>query len=456
MNLSYAEIDAFILAGDTIADLLYKSHFSKENAHPNIKKIFGSISKTPEDNEVSALLERFASVMFQNKDLPPGFIPTLQGLYASQRKVGKSTWNALKVPISAALASPRFIYVLESEETLTQVEIANRLSLLLWSSIPDETLLEDAKNGRLLESGVIEGHVDRMLRDQKSNRFFNAFFNQWLELERINQVSFDESLFPDYKAGEKQLKKDMWEETLAYARELILRNMEAKTFVSSDFSMLNLNLAEHYGIPFSGQGPNLTMTPLPEEHKIRGGILGQGSVQILTSNGSRTSPVERGAYVMRKLLDSPPPPAPADVPEAEDTPNKNQTTRELLAHHMTNPQCATCHQKIDSIGFGMESFDALGRWRTTEGNKPVDTAGRITDGTEFETFEQLRTLLANREHRVAQAFTKALLGFGIGRPIRFNDRGDIDTILERTKQKNYRLKDILVEVVKSERFKSKS
>ena len=176
---------------------------------------------------------------------------------------------------------------------------------------------------------------------------------------------------------------------------------------------------------------------------------------MLTSNGSRTSPVERGVFILRKLLDNPPPPAPADVPEAEDVPGKNQTTRELLNHHQTTAQCASCHSKIDPLGFGMEGFGPLGRVRTHEGKRKIDASGKMANGTNFNDFQGLIDGLAAHDKRIAQSFLKAVMAYGIGRDVRFTDRAEIEKILQTHKTSGYQLRDLMYSIATSQTFRSK-
>ena len=237
---------------------------------------------------------------------------------------------------------------------------------------------------------------------------------------------------------------------------LIMENKPAREIVNADFTMLNSHLARHYGIETPSIDENhFSKVKLEGEHKVRGGILGQGAIQMLTSNGSRTSPVERGVFILRKLLDSSPPPAPADVPEVEDITGEHQTTRDLLKHHMTTAQCATCHAKIDPLGFGMETFGPLGQWRTHEGTLAIDASGQMTNGKKFDDYQGLISSLAVNDERIAKSFVKAIMSYAIGRKIRYTDSGEVEKIIQLSKENQFKLKDLIFQVTTSKTFQTK-
>ncbi len=456
LNTTPAELQAYIDVGYSLMSKLTEDYSSGREVPDEVQNIFGDISKAPKDSEAEGLFKRFVYKVYRHQPISAKVIKDMTSIFKFNRRKGNSFWNAASVALTCALASPNLIFIVEHDVELTQLDIANRLSLLLWSSVPDETLIKLAEEGELTKPEVYSKQFNRMIQDPKADRFFNSFIGQWLELERLDVVNFDEGLFPQLKKKEAVLKKAMEKETLAFIRHLIKKNRPAKDIVTADFTMLNAQLAKHYGIEnFRGKKNKFSKITLNGKDKVRGGLLGQGSVQMLTSNGARTSPVERGVYILRKLLDSSPPPAPADVPEVEDITGEHQTTRDLLKHHMTTPQCATCHVKIDSLGFGMESFGPLGRWRTHEGNLPIDASGQMTNGKKFKDYEGLVASLAVNDERIAKGFLKAVMSYGIGRQVRYTDNGEITKILELNKENGFKLKDLIFQVLQSDAFLTK-
>ena len=452
-----AELQGYIDVGYSLMKKLTSDFAAGREIPEEALIVFGDMPPNATNKDALPLFKRFIVNMYNHQPVTGKMISDMMGIYNFNRRKGASFWESASLSMTCALASPNLIYIIEQEVALTQLDIANRLSILLWSSIPDETLIKLANEGKLTDPEVYAQQFDRMIQDPKASRFFETFTHQWLELGRLDIVNFDGKIYPKLKEQEESLKQSMDQETKSFIRHLILENKPARELAKTDFTMLNSQLAEHYGI----QAKNLkedkfSKVVLKGKDKVRGGLLGQGSVQMLTSNGARTSPVERGVYIMRKLLDSSPPPAPADVPEAEDVPGKNQTTRDLLKHHMTTAQCATCHAKIDPLGFGMESFGPLGRWRTHEGKIPIDASGQMTNGVKFDGYEGLLANLAVNDERIAKSFVKALMSYGIGRNVRYTDSGDIKNILDASKDNKFKLKDLILEVTKSDTFRTKS
>ena len=457
LSTSPAELQGYIDANSFAINKLTADYAAGQKIPQEATLIFKNIPKEPKNSHAYHVFKRFIDHLYKHQPAPDSMIKDMTTLFNYNRKKGASFWEAASVSITCALSSPHFVYILEKETQLTQLEIANRLSLLLWSSIPDQALIDLANQGTLTQPDIYAQQFERMIKDQKAQRFFSAFTEQWLELDRLASINIDENVFPILKKQEDSLKRDMTKETQAFMRQVILDNMPAKNLVTANFTMLNKELAQHYNLNNANVTQHrFTKVKLKGDDKVRGGILGQGAIQMLTSNGSRTSPVERGVFILRKLLDSPPPPAPANVPEAEDVPGENQTTRELLQHHMTTAQCAACHAKIDPLGFGMESFGPLGRWRTHEGKQLIDTSGQMTNGSKFEGYQGLITNLAASDERIAKSFVKAIMSYAIGREIRYTDRGHIDQIIKSSKANDFKLKDLILMVIKSKTFQTKS
>lgn len=456
LNTTPAELQAYIDVGHSLMTKLTADYSLGREVPKETHSIFGGISRTPKDNEAENLFRRFVLKMYHHQPVPGTMIKDMNSLFKYNRRKGSSFWDAASVSLACALASPNLIYIIEKDVELDQLDIANRLSLMLWSSVPDETLIQLAKQGELTKPEIYAQQFERMIQDDKAHRFFDTFISQWLELDRLELVNFDEGLFPKLKKQEDSLKKSMEQETLSFMRYLIQENKPARDIVNANFTIINAQLAKHYDIrKFRGKKDQFSKVTLKGKDKVRGGLLGQGSVQMLTSNGARTSPVERGVYILRKLLDSSPPPAPADVPEVEDITGEHQTTRDLLKHHMTTAQCATCHVKIDPLGFGMESFGPLGRWRTHEGKLPIDASGQMTNGKKFDNYQGLIASLAVNDERIAKGFVKAVMSYAIGRKIRYTDSGEITKIVQSSKETDFKLRDLIFKIAQSKTFQTK-
>lgn len=456
LNTTPAELQGYIDVGHTLMSKVTADYAFGREVPEKMLSIFGDISRTPKDSEAEELFKRFVIRLYSHQPVSIKMVKDMTAIFKFNRRKSTPFWEATSIAFTCALASPNLIFVVEKDVELDQLDIANRLSLLLWSSVPDLELIKLARDGKLTNPEIYSAQFDRMVQDPKADRFFNTFIHQWLELERLEVVNFDGEIYPKLKEKEAELKEDMTKETLAFMRHLIRKNKPSREIVSADFTMLNTRLAKHYGVKnFNEKKGEFSKVILKGKNKVRGGLLGQGSVQMLTSNGARTSPVERGVYILRKILDSSPPPAPADVPEAEDVTGENQTTRDLLKHHMTTAQCATCHLKIDPLGFGMESFGPLGRWRTHEGKLPIDASGQMTNGKKFDDYQGLLANLAVNDERIARGFVKAVMAYAIGRQIRYTDSGEVTKIIELSRDNDFKLKDLIFQVTKSDVFQTK-
>jgi hypothetical protein len=410
---------------------------------------------------------------------------------------GMAFQDAMVKTYRSALASPGFLFLREPVGKLDDYALASRLSYFLWSSMPDDELLELADRGELSKPDVLRAQTERMLKDPKSTRFVEDFTGQWLNLRDINATQPDKKLYPENMPWTTE---SMVMETHAYFTELLDRDLGAVNIVKSDFAMLNEPLAELYGIK-DVRGWDIRRVPLPADSH-RGGFLTQGSVLKVTAAGTTTSPVKRGVFVLEKLLGIVPKPPPPGVGAIEPDVRGATTIREQLDKHRRNATCAGCHAKMDPYGFALESFDVTGGWRdryraveddvktlpatqpatlpTTapaahpfdewtgqtrpivNGNPvkyhlalPVDCTGVLPDGRAFKDVDELRDLLASNPERLARAFTEQLITYSTGAEVSFADRAVVDDILQRTKPGGYGLRSILLEVVQSELFRKK-
>lgn len=429
------------------------------------------ITETP-TQDVQRVLHRVATEAFRrpvdDEDLAP-FV----SLFEDRINKGEKFEQALRTAVTALFCSPEFLYLQESPGALDDYAIASRLSYFLTRTAPGDELLAAAARGSLTRNSNNElaQHTERLLNDPRFERFITDFTDAWLNLRDIEFTMPDRNLFPEF---DQFLQYSMLEETRGFVRELIERNAPIRNLVKSDFAMLNNRLAEHYEIP-DVIGPEIRKVRLPAD-SVRGGLLSQASILKVSANGTNTSPVVRGVWVMERILGEPPQPPPPGVPGVEPDIRGASTLRELLDKHRSLPSCNACHAKIDPPGFALESFNPVGTWRDRyrslgEGDRidlkvhgrkvhyklgpEVDASGEFAKGRSFSGFREFRDHLATDERRLARAFTEKLLTFATGREMGFSDREEIERILDHTKSSNYGLRDIIHAVVQSEIFHTK-
>jgi hypothetical protein len=372
---------------------------------------------------------------------------------------GESFYRGLQVAISAVLVSPRFLFRVESppegweaEEdgsvALTPNQLATRLSFFLWSSLPDEQLLEDASQGRL-DDESLSRHVDRMLSDSKADSLGEQFAAQWLGLRNLDSHEADTDRFTSFTPS---LRQAMVNETQMLFTHLLRKNRPVTDLLTCDYTFANEELARHYGI--SGiRGDEFQLVSL--EGSPRRGVLSHASVLTLTSNPGRTSPVKRGKWILENVLGTPPPEPPSGVPELEETKtaDADATLREQMEIHRSNPSCASCHRVMDELGFGLEQYDAIGRFRTMDGKATIDASGELPGGRSFDGAAELCQILGTTESEAfARTAAERLLTFAIGRELTPDDRCTVDAIVEATAADGHRLQDLILEVVRSRPF----
>ncbi len=429
-----------------------------------------------------AVLESFAERAFRTKSPAPSYIDRLMALYRGEVKEGVDPMDALKEQLAIVLASPGFLYLNEpvhgeEQRELSAGELAVRLSYFLWSSPPDDELKRLAYSGRLTKSKVLETKVKRMLRDPKADEFVSGFTHQWLHMERLDFFQFNYQKYPRF---DDSIKEAAREEVYATIRNLIDEDLPLSELLKSDHVVVNNLLAGYYGID-GVEGEHFRRVPVPEGLP-RGGLLGMTAVMAMGSDGERSSPVERGAWVLRKLLNDSPPPAPANVPQLGRFEGEHLSARILGKAHQEEPQCAQCHRKIDPIGYGLENFDAVGLWRDEETLRypfqeftdrekaddkdwrkkippritaAIDPSGTLPDGTPFRDFYELRDRISEKEADFARGFTEHLIEYALGRPFGFVDYNLADSILERAEKEDYAMSSFILGVVQSDRFSLK-
>jgi hypothetical protein len=421
--------------------------------------------------EVRAAVERFLAEAYRG--LPPaaGEVDRLLGIYEARRGLGGKSEEAVVEMLTAVLSSPRFLYRAEpgaddSRRQLDGLELATRLSYFLQGSPPDATLRQLAESGALLEPAVLESQTNRLLDDPRSAGFVEPFVAQWLAMDRLDFFQFDLNLYPRFTDSTKEAARREVYETFAH---LLRENAPLDDLLAADYVVVDSLLARYYGLE-GVAGDAFRPVTLPAGSP-RGGLLGMAAVHAMGSNGEHTSPVERGAWVLRKLLNDPPPPAPPNVPQLARLAGKSLTTRERVLLHQEEPQCASCHRKIDPIGFGLENFDAVGAWRTTDSSvavnadgKPdpktkqtwtIDPSGAIHGGPAFADFFELREIVAARSEAFAKGFTAALIEYALGRPCGFADEPLIDRIVADAKSQAFGTRSFIHGLVQSQAFRTK-
>jgi len=321
------------------------------------------------------------------------------------------------------------------------------LSFFLWSSIPDEPLLEAAERGKLKDPAVLEQQVRRMLADPRSQALVDNFAGQWLYLRNMRQVRPDTKEFPEF---DEELRQAFEQETSLFFESMLRENRSVLELLSANYTFVNERLAQHYGIP-SIYGSNFRRVTVTDEN--RKGLLGQGSILTVTSRANRTSPVLRGKWVLDNLLGTPPPPPPPDVPPLKEGGDvANMTMRQRMEQHRANPVCATCHSRMDPIGFALDNFDAVGKWRTADGKKPLDVSGALADGTKFNGPAELRQVLLSRPELFVNTVTEKLFTYALGREVDYYDEPAIRQIIREAGPGNYRWSSLILGIVKSVPF----
>ena len=359
--------------------------------------------------------------------------------------------------LAAILVSPQFLFRIERDPPqaepgqayrISDLELASRLSSFLWSSIPDDALRLAAVRGELRTAEGVERQVQRMLADPRSQSLVNNFAAQWLHLRNLDAIRPNMRLFPDF---DENLRQAFRKETELLLESVIREDRSVLDLLTADYTFVNERLAKHYGIP-NVYGTRFRRIDLDND-SVRGGLLRHGSVLTVTSYATRTSPVIRGKWVLENVLGMPPPPPPADVPElSEKTISGELSIRERLAEHRANPACASCHNPMDPLGFALENYDAVGRWRTLDGGLPIDPSGELMDGTRVAGVADLERALLARPELFAATLTEKLLTFALGRGVEYYDAPAVRAVVKAASESDYRFSSIILGIVASSPF----
>ncbi len=449
-------------------------------------------AEAPSIVELQSALTSFATVAFRGREPSPRYIERLTGIYDMHLKSGATPTSSLKETLSVVLASPMFLYLAEpavdgQRRTLTDLELATRLAYFLWSAPPDDTLLDLANSGELSKPDVLADQTARLLDDPRASEFVHGFLYQWLGMERFDFFEVNRPKYPRFDDSTRLSAKHEVYQTFTH---ILHHDAPLNDLLKADYVVIDPVLAHFYGIegyrdagddrelPDSRNPPEVDAQRSSGFRKVavpegspRGGLLGMAAINFMGGNGEQTSPVERGVWVLRKLLNDPPPPAPANIPQIERLAGKVLTTHERLLAHQEDAQCASCHRKIDPIGFGLENFDAVGQWRTEdtyqvndENGKPVPGASKtwtiqasatLHAGPTFQDYFELRDIVAAKSDEFAAGFSAALIEYALGRPVGFSDQPVISAMVESGQKKNFRAREFIHALTASETFQRK-
>lgn len=422
-------------------------------AESNAYKSFFTCGHAPGDHDASCarrILAPLARKAWRRPITPAELEPVLSLVRREERQTG-SMEQALRTGLEAILVSPKFLFRIERDSVpgahkLSGHELATRLSYFLWSSLPDDELSKLADNGKL--SASLRPQIARMLQDAKSDAFVSSFAGQWLQTRNLTVVHPDPNLFPAFTG---ELAAAMRRETELFFAEVLKEDRPVLDFLDAPFTFLNEGLARHYGIP-NITGDEFRKVAL--DGVQRGGVLSQASVLTVSSYPTRTSPVIRGKWVLENILNQPPPPPPPNVPPLDDQAGPSAgSVRRQLERHRANAVCAGCHTRMDPLGFGLENYDAIGRWRTRDGNSDIDASGTLPGGRSFTSPAELRQILKADGDTFTRALTEKLLTYALGRGVETADRATVNQIAGKVRDNGYRFRELIVGVVESDQFR---
>ncbi|MEO6080437.1 MAG: DUF1592 domain-containing protein [Steroidobacteraceae bacterium] len=387
-----------------------------------------------------------------------GDVKPLLNLANLVRSRGGSFEDGIRVALQAILVSPKFLFRVERDppagveaQRINDLELASRLSYFLWSSMPDDELLMLAEQGKLREPASLRSQVRRMTIDPKAHALTESFAGQWLQTRDLESLTPDAKLFPDFDA---RLRDAMRTETEMFFQSIVSEDRSVLDLIDGRYTFVNEPLAKLYGIA-DVRGREFRRVEL--DGAQRSGILTHASVLTVTSYPTRTSPVIRGKWVLETILNSPPPPPPANIPSLDETRvGVSASVRQQLEQHRSNPVCAGCHSRMDPLGFGLENYDAIGRWRTTEGAVPLDSSGVLPDGRQFAGATEMKTLLKADAPRFVRALSDKVLTYALGRGLEFYDRPAIEEIANRVEQNDYRFSELITATIESLPFQQRS
>ncbi len=451
-RLGLPEVDRLMLAGP------FEAARPRDSASRD--RIFTCQPTTPSEETscARAILGRLGRLAYR-RPLETPELEALLGFYAEGRRDGEFE-AGIELGLRYLLASPQFIFRLETEPAdlaagevypLSDLDLASRLSFFLWSSIPDETLLTSAERGELSDPDGLSRQVRRMLADPRATALVESFAGQWLYVRNLGNITPDRPTFPDF---DDNLRRAMQRETELFVESIMREDRSVLDLLTADYTYLNERLARHYEMP-GIYGDRFRRVPVTDD--ARRGLLGHASVLTVTSYATRTSPVLRGRWILENLLGAPPPPPPPDVPDLEDSGSaEGLSIRERLTRHRANPACAACHARMDPYGFGLENFDAVGRWRARGADGvAIDAADTLPDGTVFDGPSELREAILQRPEEFVNTLTGKLLIYATGRGLEYYDAPIVRAIVTQAAGEDYRFSSVIIGIVTSDPFRMK-
>ena len=413
---------------------------------------------TPEQAARTVLLTH-ASLAFRRRVTDEDLAPLLGSFNKSLSK-GGAYEDALKVPLQSLLLHPSFLFRIEEDQAgqsdwkVNDFELATRLSYFLWASMPDRRLLKLADEGKLSDPATLQAETQRMIADPRSETLARHFAGQWLGFEELREVAEpDTKRFPTFTQG---LRVAMYRESVEFFNYLIQANRPASELIHATYTFANGELAKHYGID-GVSGTQMQRVELSDPN--RGGIIGQASILTTTSLPLRTSPVRRGKWILDTLLGTPPPPPPPDagVLPGDDKSTSGLSFRETLEQHRKRANCAGCHEKIDPLGFGLENFDAIGRWRTVDTNgEPIDSKAVVSGGITFSTPAELKKLLQESDELFLRNLARKMLAYSLGRPLEYYDEPVIGELVGKLRKDGLKMQTLIFSIVESHPFQNRS
>jgi cytochrome c551/c552 len=436
--------------------LTFSGPFPTKTESVSRKKLF--TCDVNENGCVSKILTGLAHQFYRH---PPTTSETAQlmSIAALARQHGETAEGSVEVALQAILVSPNFLFRIEHDpeptnsalvHKVSDLELATRLSYFLWSSTPDQELLQAAEQNKLHEPAVLETQVKRMLNDPHSSALVENFVGQWLELRNLDSVKPDQDRFLSWGP---ELKESMKMETKLFVENILRENRPLPEMLDARYTYLDERLAKFYGVP-DITGPEFRKVELTGDQ--RGGILTQASVLTVSSYPTRTSPTIRGKYILNNILGTPPPPPPPDVPALDASKVGSEVSlRSQLSEHRSNAMCASCHSKMDVLGFGLENYNGIGKWRTMDGKFPIDTSGTLPGGKSFVTAQEMRAILASQTQEFAHCVTEKMMVYALGRGLQVYDRPTVNAILTKLQPQQYPFQSLVYEVVRSLPFQSR-
>jgi cytochrome c5 len=427
------------------------SSSERRGAGPRVQRDEESCAKTI----LAALARRAYRRPVTDVDLEP-----LLRFYRDGRREGTFE-KGIQAALERLLVSPQFLFRIEREPAnvepggpyrISDIELASRLSFFLWSSLPDDQLLDAASRGTLKDPKTLEAHVRRMLADSRSDALVKNFGGQWLFLRNLKAVDPDANAFPDF---DDNLREAFRRETELFLESQMREDRPLAELLTANYTFANERLARFYGIR-NVYGTHFRRVP---NDPRRAGLLGHGSILTVTSYATRTSPVLRGKFLLDNILGAPPPPPPPNVPPLPETSARERpdvSMRERMEAHRQNAVCATCHQRMDPLGFALENFDAIGKWRATEGQVPIDASGVLPDGTKFGGPDEFRLALLARRDEFVRTFTEKLMTYALGRAVAYSDMPAVRAIVREAAPSDYRWSSLIVGIVKSQPFQMRA